>query len=148
MMIVKEHYRDFIGTINTRRAELANEIEFLIDGDECKFMELQVAEEELHYLTSVQEFFMDTSRCAHFKSMELLEMYVNVIKSAYKSMDAYSKSVLPIDGGETIGVSQKEWNEIESTRYELLEKFGAWNLFAKFCKNGTIDDETDFDGLF
>jgi hypothetical protein len=135
--IVKEHYRDFVGTLSVRRAEIKEELES-IPYDEENWFEYNTLDKEFGHLTAVQEFFMDSSRWGCFKSLELLKLYVQNIRNTYASVNAYSKTVFSVESGELVGVTQEEWDELEEFRYELLKKLEAWALFADFCENGMI----------
>lgn len=139
-MIHKEHYRDFIGTLSAKRASLDDEMNSIhwSDGDDATYYEYNNIYKEFDHLTSIQNFFMDSSKWSNFDSLELLKLYVQVIENAYKNIDTYSKSVLPVDGGKLVGVTNKEWDELESYRYELRKKLAAWSLFVYFCENGNI----------
>lgn len=147
MKIVKEFYRDFIGTLAHKRAELNTEIKALEhafereDHDECDCYEYASLKNDFHYYTKIQTFFMETERWTEFANLETLSLYAKVIEQNYNAINEYSKAILPVDGGETIGVTQEEWNEIETARYALREKMIAWLEFAAFCEHAHINKE-------
>lgn len=138
--IHKEHYRDFVGTLSSKRLTLDNEMSSIrwSDGDDATYYEYNNLYKEFDHLTSIQKFFMDSSKWSYFDSLETLKLYVQVIENAYKNIDAYSKTVLPVDGGNLVGITNKEWDELESYRYKLQKKLAAWSLFTYFCENGNI----------
>lgn len=154
MIIIKEHYRDFIGTLASKIAELHAEIktweediygveDYIEDSEDYEYSaedyeEYNMLQREFNHLTSIQKFFMETDRWAEFESLDILKLYVEVIEHNYKSMDEYSNTVLPVDGGNTIGITNEEWDFIETTRCELRKKIVAWTAFLNFCKHGQI----------
>ena len=135
MRIVIEFYRDFIGTVNEERISLNKQIEAL---DQEDYFEYNTLSNQFESLTCAQEYFMNSERWSEFKSLDILKLYVEAIEYNYKSMCAYSKSVLPVDGGELVGITDEEWNELESMRYELGRKWIAWTYFVDFCEYGEI----------
>lgn len=137
MFITKEHYRNFIDTLFVERAKLNKEIKAL-NSSNADYYEIKNCINQFDHFTSVQTYFMESDRWASFESLELLQTYVEVIKHNYQSMEEYSKSVLPKDGGELIGVTPKEWDELEIMRYELRERMAAWVEFLNFCKGGIL----------
>lgn len=142
--ITKEHYRDFIGSLAHKRAEVNTEMKALEhagqrgEWDFSDEWEYNALKQEFIWLTQIQEYFFDTDRWGEFASLENLKQYVEVIKCNYKGMGIYSRVVLPEDGGKTVGVTQKEWEWIESTRWHLKNKVLAWSTFAEFCEFGKI----------
>ena len=144
MRITKEHYRDFIGALSHERAYWNTEIkamEHALENEEYDWVdgyEYRAAIHEFKSYTRIQAYFMETKRWSEFANLELLKMYVMVVDYQYKAIDAYSKAVLPIDGGELIGITQEEWEDLEQRRFELRNKMVAWNTFAKFCEFGRI----------
>jgi hypothetical protein len=136
MSIVKEHYRDFVGTLSVRITELSAQLESM-DFTEETWLEYGMINHELQSLTRIQEHFADSSRWAEFETLESLKTYIQTIKCAYESIDAYSKSVLP-NCKTLIGITHEEWDKLEETRYRLLNTLETWHLFADFCENGTI----------
>lgn len=147
MKIVKEYYRDFIGVLAHKRAELNTEIKALEhafkreDYDECDRYEYASLKNDFHYYTKIQTFFMETERWTEFANLETLSLYTQVIEQNYNAITEYSKAILPVDGGETIGVTQKEWNEIETARYTLRETMVAWLAFIEFCEHAHMNKE-------
>lgn len=138
MIIHKEFYRDFVGTLNTKRAKLKAEIESFQWNEEDSYFEFDNLNQELDCFTSIQEYFMDSSRWAYFDNLELLIAYVQAIESTYRAINEYSQTVLPVDGRALIGITQAEWDELESIRHELSKKLLAWTIFTDFCKYGKI----------
>lgn len=142
MRITREHYRDFIGALSKKIAEIEGNMTEYHDErgvvDEEDWREYNELWKESNYLESVQKILREETRWAEFESLDALEVYVDNIDICFQSLDSYSKSVLPKDGGELVGATQAEWDRIESMRYELRWTWNAWNTFADFCEYGRI----------
>lgn len=142
--ITMEHYRDFIGALAHERAYWNTEIkamEHALENEEYDWVdgyEYIAAIHEFKSYTRIQAYFMETERWSEFANLELLKMYVMVVDYQYKAIDAYSKAVLPIDGGELVGITQEEWENLKQRRFELRNKMVAWSTFADFCEFGRI----------
>ena len=139
--ITMEHYRDFIGTLAHKKASLNTEIKAWDHAwergevDYCDYFEYEALTNQYAHYNKVQEFFLDnTERWVNFGSLDDLKAYVGSIHRAYKAMNEYSKAVLPVDGQDTIGVTYKEWDHLETMRNELSNKSIAWSTFAEFCE--------------
>ena len=138
MAINKEHYRDFIGTINEERAEISAQIERLDLSDPSDQFEYDTYDRQLCYLTSIQDYFMNSDRWTNFDSLELLKLYVEVLDRNYNAMCEYTNAMLPVDGGDLVGVTYEEWDKFEAERYRISNSLKAWRLFAEFCEHGRI----------
>lgn len=138
MSIIKEHYRDFLGALMCKIEKIEAEIQGLDLEDESACFEYEIYNHELSHFAGVRDYLTDESRWVYFDSLESLKGYVQTLDNAYESMTAYVNVVLPVDGGELVGITAAEWDQIESIRYELLQKFKAWSLFEDFCESGDI----------
>ena len=157
MRITMEHYRDFIGSLAHVRADLNTDIkalehaferlrrgyseddpDYMVDnyGD---WMEYDGLCKEFAHYSDIQRYFMEsTDRWAEFADLEALKLYINVIECNYDAMTQYSNTVLSVDGGELVGITYEEWNDLERMRYGLGKKLIAWETFADFCEHGMI----------
>ena len=143
--ITMEHYRDFIGSLAHEMASLNTEIKAWEHSwergevDYCDSFEYEGMTQTFAMFKNIQDFFSgNTDRWATFDSLEALRQYVDKLDKAYEAMTEYSMAVLPVDGQDTIGVTDEEWNNLESGRYELGKARTAWNIFADFCEHGCI----------
>lgn len=145
MRITMEHYRDFIGTLAHKRAELNTEIKAwehslergeVWDWEAC---ELDCLRKNYNYYEKIQKYFLDNTDCwAEFESLEVLKEYTDQVVKAYKGLDEYSKVCLPVDGQPLVGISDEEWDRLEDMRWNLGETSIAWSSFAEFCEYGEI----------
>ena len=138
MSIVKEHYRDFTGTLLAEIETLNNDIKALNQSDEIEYYEAQDIYRQIYYLESIHEHFKCEERWATFNSLEDLKTYVTTLKNTYDSMYAYSKAMLPAECNDLIGVTQEEWDKLEGARYRVAKSLNAWELFEQFCESGNI----------
>ena len=147
--ITREHYRDFVGTLNVEIAKLEGKMLVFEHYDDKRaesgeewdmedYREYREAWEQQARLESVRKIMQNEVRWVEFDSKELLEVYVDSIGTSYQCLDGYSRQILPVDGGETRGVTSDEWDRLEMMRSELRWHSIAWDTFAEFCESGEI----------
>lgn len=144
-MIYKEHYRDFLGTLEVKIEDLSKEItaweekfetmEEIEYGDDLEYNSVC---KESRVLKRVKKYFDNANRWSDFESLKSLKAYVSTIDRTCNSMTEYSKAILPVDGGDLVGVTQSEWDALEKLRYKVSQKYQVWKYFLYFCENGTI----------
>lgn len=143
MKIHKEHYKDFLGTINAKIEKLNKEIkewetrfdnEYVENGEDWEYYDLC---REFRFLKRVKDYFIK-DRWTEFESIDKLKEYTSVIEKTVETMKEYSCCVLPLDGDELVGITQSEWDSFEKERHKVCKQFDAWNAFYEFCKIGTI----------
>ena len=143
MRITREHYLDFVGTLKSEIAATESRMDLVdrVEGQEWEFdayYEYQCLEKTCTWMETILFVFKDTDTWAEFEDLDALKQYVSATEDAYKAMDAYTRTVLPVDGKPLVGVTGKEWDRIETMRYELRRKTIAWSAFVEFCEYGTI----------
>ena len=137
-MIGMEHYHNFLVALNNAIDETENEIDALETGDWDDYEHRDLFN-HLSMLTRINNFFINNAeRQVSFACLEDLRSYERVISELYNALDNQSKMVLPVDGGNPIGMSHEEWERLESTRYETRFAAYAWSAFADFVEYGTI----------
>lgn len=144
-MIYKEHYRDFIGTLEVKLEELSHEIKAW--GDKFETMEEIEYGDDYEYnsvckesrvLKRIKKYFDNANRWANFENLETLKAYTDTINRTHDALTAYSNAVMPVDGGDLVGITQNEWDSLEKLRYKMSQRHQAWKCFLYFCENGTI----------
>ena len=146
MGITKEHYRDFIGALAHKKAEIMTEIK-AFEHMEDRGEEFDISDEyeysgllkEWSFYDKIQRYFMDNHEVwSEFKGLEWLKSYVYFMRSAFDSMEHLSFMMLPEECGELVGTTDEEWDAFEGVRYKLKNKYSAWSTFADFCEHGEI----------
>jgi hypothetical protein len=146
MRITKEHYRDFIGTLAHKKAEVNTEMKAFEhyfergdydSSDECEYRMLQT---EWSFYDRTQKYFMDNHEAwTEFETLDSLKAFVCQMKTTLEAMEQFTITMLPEDGGELIGTTYEEWDKYEDLRYKLRNKCSAWLTFADFCEYGHIE---------
>lgn len=137
MNINKETYENFFATINKEINRIENVISHYDMENPADYSEAEDFYWEIEQLQRVAKFFSDTTRLMYC-SIEELESYVEKSKTAYDSLTRYIETVLPENGGELSGISYKDFDKIEGTRWTLGEQVRNWTMFLHFCKTGEI----------
>ena len=99
------------------------------DGTEYKEKKMDI----IRY-TNVLEYFLNAEHWAEFANLKLLQMYVDVMDYKHKELTKYLHEVMQKEGGEPIGLTQEEWDDLEVERKDLFEELVAWSTFCEFCE--------------
>lgn len=138
-MIHKEHYRDFIGTLSAKIETINAEISTLNSDDDFEFWEICGLRDTINLYENTSKYFDNDSRRANFDSLLSLESYVEATENHLKSTVKYITTVLPEDGCDLVGITQEEWDTLDTYSWELRKKVSAWKLFLEFCTTGKVE---------